>query len=154
VIGGLLPSTYNPNLVSDESSRQVLVAETLREHLEAHASTTVLNHDNFGPVTLFRVYPDGVDTFSMPERECREAGMRDTVLAHNEYNQLIFDLIQADALRGIGVVVSLTDCYRTSADGVPINALKSYILSPFTDDQHVLAVLDSIWKARTALGGA
>ena len=27
VIGGLLPSIYKPNLVSDESSRQVLVAE-------------------------------------------------------------------------------------------------------------------------------
>ena len=27
IIGGLLPSIYNPNLVSDESSRQVAVAE-------------------------------------------------------------------------------------------------------------------------------
>ncbi|MFX9093357.1 hypothetical protein ABTN25_19485, partial [Acinetobacter baumannii] len=27
VIGGLLPSIYNPNLVSEESSRQVAVAE-------------------------------------------------------------------------------------------------------------------------------
>ena len=42
---------------------------TLREHLEGHAATTVLNGDNFGPVTLFRVYPDGVDTFSMPHQE-------------------------------------------------------------------------------------
>ena len=111
----------------------------------------MLNHDNFGPVTLFRVYPDGVDTFSMPEREMHEAGLRETVLAHNEYNQRIFDLIQDDALRGVGVVISLTDCYRTSADGTPINALKSYILSPFTDDQHVIAVLDSIWKAMATL---
>ena len=129
----------------------VSTAETLREHLEAHASTTVLNHENFGPVTLFRVYPDGVDTFSMPEREMREAGLREAVLAHNEYNQRIFDLIQADALKGIGVVISLTDCYRTSPDGVPLNALKSYILSPFTDDAHVIAVLESLWKARETL---
>ena len=102
-------------------------------------------------MTLFRVYPDGVDTFSMPEREMHEAGLRETVLAHNEYNQRIFDLIQADALKGIGVVISLTDCYRTSPDGVPINALKSYILSPFTDDAHVIAVLESLWKARETL---
>ena len=50
----------------------VTMAEELREQLEGHTATTVLNGDNFGPVTLFRVYPDGVDTFSMPERERRD----------------------------------------------------------------------------------
>jgi len=41
----------------------VEMAQLLAEHLEGHACMTVLNRDNFGPVTLFRVYPDGVDTF-------------------------------------------------------------------------------------------
>jgi hypothetical protein len=50
------------------------------------------------------------------------------------------------------VVISLTDCYRTTDYGEPINALKSYILSPFSEPAHVQAVLDSIWKARRALG--
>ena len=41
----------------------------------------VLNRDNFGPVTLFRVYPDGVDTFSDPaagasDPACREHAAR------------------------------------------------------------------------------
>jgi hypothetical protein len=49
---------------------------------------------------------------------------------------------------GRGVVISLTDCYRETEYGEPINALKSYILSPFSEDQHVSAALDSIWKAR------
>jgi len=44
---------------------------------------------------------------------------------------------QADALQGIGVVISLTDCYRRTEYGEPVNALKSYILSPFSDDTHV-----------------
>ena len=52
-----------------------------------------------------------------------------------------------------GVVISLTDRYRLTDYGEPINALKSYILSPFSDDQHVNAVLDSIWKARRELAG-
>jgi L-2,4-diaminobutyrate decarboxylase len=129
----------------------VTMAEELREHLEGHAATTVMNGDNFGPVTLFRVYPDGVDTFSMPQQERADATCRETLLKHNEYNRRIFELIQADALQGNGVVISLTDCYRTSDYGEPINALKSYILSPFTDGQHVNAVLDSIWKARRDL---
>jgi glutamate/tyrosine decarboxylase-like PLP-dependent enzyme len=126
----------------------VTMAEELRDHLEGHASTTVMNGENFGPVTLFRVYPDGVDTFSMPDQERTDPSCRDTLRAHNDYNRRIFDLIQADALQGNGVVISLTDCYRNSDYGEPINALKSYILSPFSDEQHVDAVLESIWKAR------
>jgi L-2,4-diaminobutyrate decarboxylase len=54
-------------------------------------------------------------------------------------------------LQGHGVVISLTDCYRSSDYGEPISALKSYILSPFSDEQHVTAVLESIWKARREL---
>jgi L-2,4-diaminobutyrate decarboxylase len=126
----------------------VTMAEELREQLEGHSATTVMNGDNFGPVTLFRVYPDGVDTFSMPEQERHDPAMRETLRRHNDYNRRIFELIQADALQGKGVVISLTDCYRTSDDGEPINALKSYILSPFSETRHVQAVLESIWKAR------
>jgi glutamate/tyrosine decarboxylase-like PLP-dependent enzyme len=129
----------------------VSMAEELREHLEGHAATTVMNGQNFGPVTLIRVYPDGVDTFSMPEQERRDPAMRATLLAHNDYNRRLFELIQADALEGRGVVLSLTDCYRQSDYGEPINALKSYILSPFTDADHVSAVLESISKARRTL---
>ena len=36
----------------------------------------------------------------------------------------------------------MTDCYRESDYGEPIVALKSYILSPFSEDAHVAAVLD------------
>ena len=38
-----------------------------------------------------------------------------------------------------GVVISMTDCYRTSDYGEPIAALKSYFLSPFADGQYVTA---------------
>jgi hypothetical protein len=131
----------------------VAMSEELREQLEGQACTTVVNGANFGPVTLFRVYPDGVDTFSLPERERRDPALREMLLAHNEYNRRIFDLIHADALQGRGVVLSLTDCYRMTEYGEPINALKSYILSPFSEEQHVSAVLESIQKARRQVAG-
>ena len=105
-------------------------------------------------MTLFRVYPDGVDTFTVPEQERRDPVMRDTLRAHNDYNRRIFESIQADALEGRGVVISMTDCYRQSDYGEPINALKSYILSPFSEVAHVKAVLESIWLARRRLAGA
>ena len=41
----------------------VEMAEVLRELIVSRPELTVVNDDNFGPVTLFRVYPAGVDTF-------------------------------------------------------------------------------------------
>jgi len=157
--GGPLAAVANLRLFGKRGLQALLghlvtMAEELRDQLEGHAATTVMNGNNFGPVTLFRVYPEGVDTFSMPTQERTDPSCRETLLKHNEYNRRIFELIQADALQGRGVVISLTDCYRATDYGEPINALKSYILSPFSDDQHVNAVLESIWKARRELAAS
>jgi glutamate/tyrosine decarboxylase-like PLP-dependent enzyme len=129
----------------------VTMAEALREQLEGHAATTVLNGENFGPVTLFRVYPDGVDTFDVPRRERTEVSFREKLREYNRYNHQIFDLIQQEALRGEGVVLSLTDCYRETTYGEPIVALKSYIMSPFSAEDSVHSVLESIHRARERL---
>ena len=126
----------------------VTMAEVLREHLEGHSATHVLNGANFGAVTLFRVYPDGVDTFSVPNREMNDVGYRDQLLAHNGYNRRIFEIINREALKGRGVVISLTDCYRETSYGEPIVGLKSYIMSPFSEEKYVDYVLDSLAQAR------
>lgn len=126
----------------------VEMAEELREHLEGHSATTVMNRNSFGAVTLFRVYPDGVDTFKVPQREVTDPAYRESLLKHNDYNRRIFHIVHEEALRGHGVVISMTDCYRETDYGEPIVALKSYIMSPFTEEEHVAAVLDSIWRAR------
>ncbi|MBW3541814.1 MAG: aspartate aminotransferase family protein [Planctomycetes bacterium] len=129
----------------------VTMAEALREHLEGHQATHVMNRGNFGTVTLFRVYPEGVDTFTVPDRELRDPRYREQLLAHNAYNRRIYELMQAEALSGEGVVISLTDCYRETEYGEPVVALKSYITSPFSDERYVDAVLESIWRARDKL---
>jgi L-2,4-diaminobutyrate decarboxylase len=126
----------------------VTMAEILRDHLNGHPATTVLNRACFGPVTLFRVYPEGVDTFSVPKREETDPAYRDVLRKHNDYNRRIFELVQTDALAGQGIVISMTDCYRLTDYGEPIVALKSYIMTPFSDEQYVQAVLESLWKAR------
>ncbi|MDP1799522.1 MAG: aspartate aminotransferase family protein, partial [Planctomycetaceae bacterium] len=129
----------------------VTMAETLREHLEGHAATTVVNRGNFGTVTLFRVYPDGVDTFGILDREQSDASYRQQLRAHNEYNRQIFHIVQAEALQGRGVVISMTDNYRETDYGEPMVALKSYILSPFCDEASIDAVLESLWAARVKI---
>ena len=112
----------------------------------------MLNGDNFGPVTLFRVYPDGVDTFSMPEQERTDPALpRHASCATTTTTGGSSSWSRPTRCRGDGVVISMTDCYRETDYGEPIVALKSYILSPFSEDQHVNAVLESIGKARRQL---
>jgi glutamate/tyrosine decarboxylase-like PLP-dependent enzyme len=131
----------------------VEMAELLREHLEGHSATTVLNSDNVGTVTLFRAYPDGVDTWTVPDRERTDASFRDKVKEHNEYNREIYRYLYEKALTGHGVLLSMTDCYRHTDYGEPIVALKSYILSPFVDAEHVQLIVDSVLEAREHIGG-
>ncbi len=129
----------------------VTMAETLREHLEGHAATTVVNRGNFGPVTLFRVYPDGVDTFSILDREQHDPHSVEQLRSHNDYNRRIFQIVQHEALAGRGVVLSMTDNYHETDSGEPMVALKSYILSPFCDEASIDAVLESLWAARAQI---
>src|SRR6185369_444002 len=108
----------------------------------------VLNRDNFGTVTLFRVYPPGVDTFAMWKEEMEDETFRDTVRRHNEYNRRIYEYVHAEALAGRGVTISLTECYRHTSYGEPVVALKSFILSPFVDEEHVETVVQKVLGAR------
>ena len=157
--GGPLSALANLRLFGKEGLRSLLghlvtMAEELREQLEGDAATHVLNSGNFGPVTLFRVYPDGVDTFVVPQRERTDPNYRATLIKHNDYNRRIFELIHAEALQGHGVVLSLTDCYRETDYGEPIVALKSYIMSPYSEEKYIRDVLESIRAARATLAGS
>lgn len=132
----------------------VEMAEVLREQIESHPDLTVLNGENVGPVTLFRVYPHGVDTFTVPDHERRDPACAGQLAEHNEYNRRIFARVYAEALAGRGVALSLTNCYRRTDYGEPIVALKSYVLSPFADEdrmhsivEHVLAARDEVEKS-------
>jgi glutamate/tyrosine decarboxylase-like PLP-dependent enzyme len=154
--GGVLAALANLRLFG-KSGLQVLLghlvemSELLREHLESHTSTTVLNSDNFGTVTLFRAYPDGIDTWTIKDRERGDPEAREELLAHNEYNRRIFEHLHNEALQGKGVRISMTDCYRHTDYGEPIVALKSYMLSPFIEEQHVELLVEGVLAAREAI---
>ena len=153
---GVLAAYANLHLFGRVGLRVVLghlveMAESLREHIEGHDSTTVLNDDGVGTVTVFRVYPDGVDTWTIKERERTDPGAREELLRHNEYNRRLFRYLYDRAMRGEGVHVSMTDCYRETDYGEPIVGLKSFILSPFIDERHVRQLVRDILDARQAI---
>jgi glutamate/tyrosine decarboxylase-like PLP-dependent enzyme len=130
----------------------VEMAQLLREHLEGHEATTVLNRDNFGTVTVFRVYPPGVDTFAVKQHEYDDPAHAGDLRRHNEYNRRVAAYVHAEALAGRGVMISLTDCYRHTRYGEPVVGLKSFILSPFVDEEHVEAVVRKVLEAREHVG--
>ena len=153
---GTLAALANLKLFGKEGLRVIIghiveMAQLLREHLESHACTTVLNRENFGTVTLFRAYPDGVNTFQIKEKEMHDPAFRDILLQHNEYNRKIYDFVHQEGMAGRGVMLSLTDCYRKTDYGEPIVALKSFILSPFADKENVEMVVKKVLEARELL---
>ncbi|MDE2927254.1 MAG: pyridoxal-dependent decarboxylase [Acidobacteriota bacterium] len=150
---GPLAALANFRLFGEQGLQVVIghiveMAQLLREHLEGHEGTTVLNRDNFGTVTLFRAYPPGVDTFAIKRQEFDDPAYRETLLAHNEYNRNIFRYVHSEAMAGRGVVVSSTECYRRTRYQEPIFALKSYIQSPFVDESDVEVVVAKVLEAR------
>ncbi len=155
---GVLAALANMKLFGKEGLRVILghiveMAELLSEHLQGHACTTVMNRDNFGAVTLFRAYPDNVDTFHIQENEMKDSAFRESVLRHNDYNRKIYDYVHEEGMAGRGVVLSITDCYRQTDYGEPVVALKSFILSPFVDEENVETVVRKVLEAREKVGG-
>ena len=154
---GPLAALANLRLFGQEGLQTILghiveMTQLLREHLEGHEGTTVLNRDNFGTVTVFRAYPVGVDTFSIKREEFEDPANRENLLTHNAYNREIFQYVHTEAMEGRGVVISTTDCYRHTTYGEPIVGLKSFILSPFVDETDVETVVAKVLEAREKVG--
>jgi L-2,4-diaminobutyrate decarboxylase len=129
----------------------VEMAEAFREQVSSRPELAVLNDENFGPVTLFRVYPDGVDTFGIKHRERTDTGFCDQVRYFNQLNERIYHRLRRQALSGDGVAVGLTRCYRSTDQGEPILSLKSYVLSPFAEPSQMDAVVQHVLAARRAV---
>lgn len=145
--GGAAPLAALANLLLfGKEGYQVLLghlvemAEQLRESLEVHPNITCVNTYNHGSVTLFRVYPEGVDAESTFYKEMRDPNAAESLEKNNELNRRVQALLYEEALQGKGATLSLTENYRSSSYGKPIVAIKSYIMSPFCSPETVQAI--------------
>ncbi len=134
----------------------VEMAEMLRERLERHACIRVLNDYNYGPVTLFRVYPPDVDAEKALHRELNDTEYQSQLLEHNRYNRRIFDLIYERVLQGEGVLLSWTIAYRHGnyQEAPAIAAMKSFIMSPWTDLKAIDSVVNQVMEVRAQMTGS
>ena len=149
---GVMAALANLLLLGKEGFRTLIghaveMAEVLRELIISRPELTILNEDNYGPVTLFRAYPPGIDTFRVKERERCDPDYLPHLRQHNELNRSIFRRVAEQALAGRGVAIGFTDNYQSSVSGEPICALKSYVLSPFADEDQMHAVVGDVLRA-------
>jgi glutamate/tyrosine decarboxylase-like PLP-dependent enzyme len=152
---GALAAMANISLLGKKGYRVLIghvveMGEMLRQRLEAHDFIKVLNDQNHGPVTLFRIYPEGVNAREVYQREVEDPSLRDELLKVNAYNRRIFNITHERAMRGEGVLLSWTDAYRYAKypEGQPIAAVKSFIMSPWTDLSAVDMVVRQVLEAR------
>jgi len=152
---GALAALSSMSLLGKQGYRVLIghtveMAEMLRERLERHACIQVLNDYNYGPVTLFRVYPAGVDAEKALHSEFNDPDYHGQLLAHNHYNRQIFDLIYQRVMQGEGVLLSWTTAYRHAnyPDAPAVAALKSFIMSPWTDLKAIDSVVNQVMEVR------
>lgn len=127
-------------------SHPVEMANILRERLREEEATAVLNRYNHGAVTLFRIYPQGLDANEQYERESLDPAYADDVEKHNEFNRRVYFKIREESRQGRCAALSFTDSYRTSPGGPPIAALKSFIMTPFVTRETVGQLMDMVLK--------
>ena len=128
------------------------MAERLRAKLNRLPHACVVNDYNYGPVTLFRVYPDGVDAAAAYRREADDPAAGEDLLKHNDFNRRVFQVLHRLMEQGDGAALSQTDHYRTAASGEPILALKSFIMSPFADAAAIDELIERLEEARREAG--
>lgn len=146
---GVMAALANLLLLGKEGFRTLIghaveMAEVLRELIISRPELSILNDQNYGPVTLFRAYPPGIDTFRVKERERSDPSFTSELRKHNDLNRRIYQRVAAEALAGRGVAIGFTDNYRSSDAGEPICALKSYVLSPFATEDQMHAVVEHV----------
>jgi anti-anti-sigma factor len=154
--GGVLAALANLQVLGLEGYQALLghlvsMAEHLRGRLQRLSSVVVLNDYNCGPVTLFRVYPPGTNASRAYREEITQSGAKAQLEANNAYNKEISRILLERMLSGDGVVLSETDQYRLTSYGAPIVALKSYVMSPFVNEQAMELVVREIEEAQEAL---
>lgn len=155
--GSVLAALANLKLLGKEGYRVLLghivtMAELLRTKLERAPYARIVNDSNHGMVTLFRVYPDGVDANLAYHEEATLPEKADQLAAHNDYNRRVFAELRRQVEQGQGMNLGMTDQYRLSPSGTPIVALKSFVMSPFVDEAAMDFLIDCLERARRTVG--
>ena len=134
-------------------ARLVKMERLLRSFIDEHPEMVVVNTEDHGFVTLYRVYPAGCDAKQAFEAEF--SGQADEQLVeHNTYLYKVSTEINRRQREERGPFLSFTSNHRTNANGVPIAALKVFPTTPFADEDGMKAVARSITESKKSVDDA
>ena len=149
--GSALAALANIRLLGKQGYRALIghiveMSEMLRQKLENYPFIHVLNNYNYGPATLFRIYPQEVNGREEFQRELSDPSYQEQLEENNRYNRYLFDCVHERTMRGEGVLLSWTDCYQYAnyPEKPAIAALKSFIMSPWTDLKAIDMVVQQV----------
>ncbi|EFC39212.1 predicted protein [Naegleria gruberi] len=110
----------------------ISVQHALRTNLtEQMKNVAIVNDLDNGFVSLFRVYPQGVDAKKEFEKELNGQLSDDEINKYNEYQKHIANVLHLKRVQEDGPALSYTRCFRKNKNGCPISALKVFPMSPF-----------------------
>lgn len=150
--GSVLTAVANLLTLGVEGYRTIIghivaMAEILREKVESSHNACLVNNYNYGPVTLFRVYPEGVNAAMEYREEISNPEYEEKLRKYNDYNRRVFAKLQEYMEEGRGFALSLTERARDTVYGKPVLALKSFVMSPFVDEQTMSELISIIDEA-------
>ena len=152
--GSALAALANIRLLGKQGYRVLIghiveMAEMLRQKLGNYPFIQVLNNHNYGPATLFRVYPREVNGKKEFQRELTDPSYQKQLQENNHYNRCLFDCVHEQTMCGEGVLLSWTDCYQHTSysQRIALAALKSFIMSPWTNLKAIDRVVQQIISA-------
>ena len=129
-------------------ARLVDVERTIRELINAQQDMVVVNPDDHGFVTLYRVYPEGTDARATYRAEF-EGEMDDKLDEHNEYIHEFSVEINRRQREENGPFLSFTTNHRLNKTGKPLAALKIFPMTPYADADTMHEVMAGILAAKT-----
>ncbi|KAG2387148.1 hypothetical protein C9374_001480 [Naegleria lovaniensis] len=131
----------------------VKVQHALRTALSEFENICIVNDLDNGFVTLFRVYPEGINAQEQYAKEFEESDPN-VVNRSNEYQKHIANVLHLKRIEQDGPALSYTRCFRKNKHGHLLSAIKAFPMSPFCTEEiirdyvvkHIVNVFKEVGK--------
>ncbi|KAF0976316.1 hypothetical protein FDP41_004622 [Naegleria fowleri] len=112
----------------------VSVQHALRTALSEFENIVIVNDLDNGFVTLFRVYPEGINAKEQYKKEFEESDAT-VVNKSNDYQKHIANILHLKRIEEDGPALSYTRNFRKNKHGLALSAIKAFPMSPFCTEE-------------------
>jgi L-2,4-diaminobutyrate decarboxylase len=128
-------------------ARLVEAERAVRKDISSRQDMVVVNPDDHGFVTLYRIYPEGTDARATYKAEFN-GEIDDKLEEHNRYIYAFSTEVNRRQREEDGPFLSFTSNHRLNKNGKPIAALKVFPMTPYADANTMREIMASILAAK------